>query len=106
MKEHFIDVPLEEWDETHLKEAFEKLAEHLSAKRDRDYQLDTRFNRDTDPAKAFRVSFQHFLRWALMGRPGPALMSTMALLGRDVSLHRIEEAVALFDILVTEANQA
>ena len=51
-----------------------------------------------DPAdtKAATKSMYKFLRWALLGgAPGPDLPSTMEILGRDVSLARIKEAVQL-----------
>lgn len=61
----------------------------LSTKRGQDS------DQSVDLAKASRASVQHFLRWALTGgRPGPTLMLTMTILGRDVSLKRIEDAAA------------
>jgi len=98
----FVDVPSEQWDEAHLKQAFHELVEDLSNKLDNDYAPDF-----DDPTKGFRIPLQRFLRWALVGgRPGVTLMATMVLLGRDVSLQRIEDAVAAAGTLLAEETQA
>lgn len=86
---YFQDIPQEQWDEASLKQAYERMADDLSTKWELNY------DQNVDPAKASRTSLQQFLRWALTGgRPGPALILTMSLLGRDVSLSRIEDAAA------------
>lgn len=65
------------------------------------------YNQRVDLAKASRSSVQHFLRWALTGgRPGPTLMLTMSILGRDVSLKRIEDAATALEKMTFEANDS
>ena len=48
----------------------------------------------------------HYMRWALTGgRPGPSLIDTMVLMGRDVTLQRFESAEEEFEALV-QSSQA
>ncbi|KAL4923486.1 glutamate--tRNA ligase MSE1 [Aspergillus undulatus] len=55
---------------------------------------------ETDPARArraadkeFKKQLYHYLRWALSaGAPGPSIPETMGILGRDVTLLRLDEA--------------
>lgn len=98
----FIGVPPEQWDEAHLKQASREFREGLLAKLDHDHGQEF-----DDFVKAFSIAEQKFLRWALMGaRPGPTLLTTMALLGRDASLYRIEDAVASIGSLFAEEQQS
>lgn len=54
--------------------------------------------------KAWNQAIHHYLRWALTGGlPGPSTSATMEVLGRDVSMQRIQEANRL--ILVQEAAE-
>lgn len=97
--DHFRKVTPERWDEQSLRDAFEKMASTLSTKWGQDS------NQVIDLAKASRASVQHFLRWALTGgRPGPNLTLTMSILGRDVSLRRIEDAATVLEKMMFEAN--
>ena len=96
---HFRDILPEQWDEASVREAFEKLAVVLSRK------WTHGSNEEVDLAKTSRASAQHFLRWALTGgRPGPSIMLTMSILGRDVSLRRIEDAATVLENMMFEAN--
>ena len=91
----------EQWHEPNLREAFEDMVNTLSKK------WGQSFNQNVDLAKASRASVQHFLRWALTGgRPGPTLMLTMSILGRDVSLKRIEDAATVLEKIIFEANES
>lgn len=99
--DHFGEILPRQWDEPVLREAFENMASTLSTKwgQDSDHSVDL--------AKAFRASVQRFLRWALTGgRPGPTLMRTMSILGRDVSLKRISDAAAVLEKMGFEANDS
>ena len=99
MLDHFREILPAHWDEPSLREAFEKMADTLSTK------WAQRFNQSVDLTKASRASVQYFLRWALTGgRPGPTLMLTMSILGRDVSLKRIEDAATVLEKMTFEAN--
>lgn len=98
---HFRQILPQQWDEPGLREAFENMADVLSTKWSQDS------DRTIDLVKAYRNSVQHFLRWALTGgRPGPTLMLTMSILGRDVSLKRIEDAAAVLGKMIFEANDS
>ena len=98
---HFREILPEQWDEASVREAFEKMAVVLSKKRTHGS------NEEVDLAKTSRASAQHFLRWALTGgRPGPSLMLTMSILGRDVSLRRIEDAATVLENMTSEANHS
>lgn len=90
----FSAVTYEEWEETNLKQASENLVENLRG--------DWEMIESKDPARDCRNALNRFLRWALTGgRPGLTVMSTMALLGRDEAIRRIEDAAASFsDTLV------
>lgn len=89
----FSAVTYEEWKETNLKQASENLVELLRA--------NWEMIKSKDPATDCRTALNRFLRWALTGgRPGLTVISTMALLGRDEAIRRIEDAAASFsDIL-------
>lgn len=98
--DHFRKILPEQWGEASLGEAFDNIAGMLCVK--------PGWNSDQtlDLAKASRVSMQYYLRWALTGgRPGPTLMATMSILGRDVSLKRIEDAAAMLKRTKLEGNK-
>lgn len=104
VRNHFRGVSSEKWSEANLKDAFSQMASTLKAKWDHDGDL--AHDLDPAPVKTRMTMVQHFLRWALFGgRPGPALMATMDLLGRDVSLQRIEDAAAELDAIVPETEE-
>lgn len=99
--DRFQEILPGQWGESSLREAFENMADTLSMKLGQDS------NQSAEAAKASRVSVQHFLRWALTGgRPGPTLMLTMSILGRDVSLKRIKDAAAVLERMEFEANES
>ena len=95
----FRAVTSEQWDETHLKHVFDRIAHDMSV------QWDQEEGSRSDNGKSALSSLQHFLRWALSGgRPGPRLISTMAILGREVSLRRIEDAASSLEAPFVEVN--
>ena len=97
--DNFRKLLPEQWNEPNLKKTIEELALTLSTK------WGQGCNERVDLAKASRASVQHFLRWALTGgRPGPTLMLAMNILGRDLSLERIEDAVMILEKMTLEAN--
>ena len=99
VKIQFKSVSFEDWSEANLKRAFSQIANVLSAKWDRDSTRDS----GPDLVKSQIITIQRFLRWALFGgRPGPVLMATMRLLGRDESLRRIGDAATELDAVLTE----
>ena len=99
--DHFREILPEQWNEPSLRQAFEKLADGLSA------QWDNGSDQTIDLVKASRASVQQFLRWALTGgRPGPTLMLTMSILGRDVSLKRIEDAAAVLEKMLSGTDDS
>lgn len=54
--------------------------------------------------KVFKKELYHYLRWALSASaPGPGIPETMAILGRDETLRRIQEAKAATKELVPAA---
>ena len=98
---HFREILPEQWGEASLREAFEKMTVTLSMK------WSQGSNQNVDLAKTSRASVQHFLRWALTGgRPGPTLMLTMSILGRDISLRRIEDAATVLEDMTFEENDS
>ena len=98
--DHFQKILPEQWGEASLGEAFDNIAGMLSVK------PGWSSDQTLDLAKASKVSVQHYLRWALTGgRPGPTLMATMSILGRDVSLKRIEDAAAALERMKIEENK-
>ena len=97
----FREILPEQWNEASVREAFEKMAAVLSKKWTRGS------NEKDDLAKTSRASAQNFLRWALTGgRPGPSLTLTMSILGRDVSLKRIEDAATVLEQMTFEVNDS
>lgn len=99
--DRFRKVLPEQWGEPSLREALENVVNSLSMQCSQD------LNQIPDLAKVAKVSVQHFLRWALTGgRPGPTLILTMSILGRDASLERIEDAAAVLEKKTFEANNS
>ena len=98
--DHFRKILPEQWGEASLGEAIDNIAGMLSVK------AGWSSDQTLDLAKASRASVQHYLRWALTGgRPGPTLMATMSILGRDVSLKKIEDAAAVLKRMELEENR-
>lgn len=98
---HFQEILPEQWSDLRLKGALESIANTLFIKEDQNP------SQIIDRAKTSRASVQHFLRWALTGgRPGPALILTMSILGRDLSLKRIEDAAAVLEKTTSEGNDS
>ena len=55
--------------------------------------------------KAFKKELYHYLRWALSASaPGPGIPETMAILGRDESVRRLQEARELTRELAASAD--
>ena len=95
----FRAVTSEQWDEEHLKYVFDRIANDMSVRWDQEESL------RSDKGRSALSTVQHFLRWALSGgRPGPRLISTMAILGREVSLRRIEDAASSLDAPFVEVK--
>ena len=89
LSSNFKAVTSEQWNEKYLKHVFDRVADEIFV----------RWNQEegsqSERGTSALSSMQHFLRWALSGgRPGPRLISTMAILGREVSLRRIEDAAS------------
>ncbi|KAJ5563508.1 hypothetical protein N7535_008672 [Penicillium sp. DV-2018c] len=56
--------------------------------------------------KVFKKELYHYLRWALAGSaPGPGIPETMAILGREETLRRIQDAKALTQSLIPFAGK-
>ena len=95
----FRAVTSEQWDEKNLKQVFDRMANYMSV------QWDQEEGPRNDKGKSALSSVQHFLRWALSGgRPGPRLISTMAILGREVSLRRIQDAASSLEAPFVEVK--
>lgn len=86
IQEAFDSVDQHDFKAIDLKKPFESSVVAISKERYRDRAP------SKDELKAVKNDVQHFLRWALAGgRPGPTLLMTMEILGKDVSLSRIRE---------------
>lgn len=56
--------------------------------------------------KLFKKELYHYLRWALSASaPGPGIPETLAILGRDESMRRLQEAKALTKPLIPETGR-
>lgn len=56
--------------------------------------------------KLFKKELYHYLRWALSASaPGPGIPETMAILGRDETMRRLQEAKALTKSLIPETGR-
>ena len=94
LSSNFKAVTPEQWDEESLKHVFDRIADETLVRGSPEEDS------KTDRGNPGPSSVQHFLRWALCGgRPGPRLISTMAILGREVSLQRIEDAASSLEAL-------
>ena len=99
LSSNFKAVTPEQWDEESLKHVFDRIADEILVR------ACPEEGSQTDRGNPGLSSVQHFLRWALCGgRPGPRLISTMAILGREVSLQRIEDAASSLEALSVEVK--
>ena len=99
IERQFQEIPVERWNEDSLKKVFDCVIDEMW----KAWEVDR--DRDSSRMRECRNAIQHFLRWALVGgSPGPALIFSMSLLGRDVSLARIKDATAAFQTLRLEAE--
>lgn len=56
--------------------------------------------------KFFKKELYHYLRWALSASaPGPGIPETMAILGREETLRRLEDAKTLTQPLVSQVGR-
>ena len=99
LSSNFKAVTPAQWDEEYLKHVFDRIADEIFVGGNQEE------GSQTDSGKPGLSFVQHFLRWALSGgRPGPRLISTMAILGREVSLQRIEDAASSLEALSVEVK--
>lgn len=85
-------ISQEQWGQIKIKQVLEELATSLL----RTWKTDR---------KGCRNALSLFLRWALTGgRSGLAVIPTMALLGKDESIRRIEDAAAAFSGISDRAD--
>ena len=97
VQEYFDRVDHWDWSAENLRKPFESLIDKI-AKKSHDDQAQS----ESD-LRALKNDVQHFLRWALTGgRPGPTLLVTMELLGKEVSLSRIREVSTPSDASVQQ----
>ena len=93
----FTEIPLGDWTEPQLRNAFERLKASLPSP--------TREDNELNNARV-QTAVNFFLRWAMTGgRPGPFLISTMSILGRNVSLQRLQDASALVKSNASKGNE-
>ena len=89
IKDTFTHIPSEDWNLVSLDQ---KLAElnGLLGKVGRAESAE-----HNELRKTIKSQLQTFLRWAVSyGRSGPTITQTMEMLGRDVTLKRLQDAVA------------
>ncbi|KAK0507848.1 hypothetical protein JMJ35_009737 [Cladonia borealis] len=99
LSSNFKAVTPEQWDEESLKHVFDRIADEILVRGSPEE------GSQIDRGNPGLSTVQNFLRWALCGgRPGPRLISTMAILGREVSLQRIEDAASSLEALSVEVK--
>ncbi|KAL8974778.1 MAG: hypothetical protein Q9197_000986 [Variospora fuerteventurae] len=82
----FRDVPLEAWTDDSLKEKASTLVDLISSKL-----------KETSSKEIYKI-IQMYLRYAVArGSSGPPMHTTMAILGRDTCLRRLDELADLLD---------
>ena len=81
--QRFSQIPQEHWNETELKKCFHAIVESVS----------TQSSQFSDSETRARHDVSRVLRTILLaGNSGPALVDTMLLLGRDLTLKRVKAA--------------
>lgn len=94
INEKFSDVPHEDWTDSVLKDTTSAIA-------------DTLWSSLKETAKETYRIVQFYLRWAIArGGSGPAMHMTMALLGRDTCLQRLDELAAMLESKSQKAIQS
>ena len=93
----FRDIGQEDWHEKWLKEAYSDVIREMLTR----WETEQDFPKDRE--KECKSAIQQLLRKSLMGgRPGPVLMVTMELLGRDECLRRFEFTISNLRLAMTE----
>ena len=79
-------IPPDQWTAEKVEETTKEWAHHFAHKT-------TGPEKGKSGQSSLRSQSLYYMRWALTGgRPGPSLANTMVLLGRDVTLDRLETA--------------
>lgn len=101
---HLERIPANDWSIEKIEAITSELACDIGGLEPRNLGADD----VRDQAKAIVNSIGRYLRWALVGgRPGPGIRIVMIVLGRDVTLQRLQEAHAEFETFssTNEAHQ-
>ena len=90
---HFDQIPLTKWTQSELRDESSNIIVDLTKLKYPGLDL----NQDPTRMKKLSGAVNHYIRWALTGGlPGPAIPFTMDLLGREVTMQRLEEAKVRF----------
>lgn len=90
INDSFTEVSRGHWEIPRLTQAMGDLHEFLGSSQ----KIDAADPKGT--ARTIRSQLQTFMRWAVSyGHPGPSIVQTMQILGRDVTVGRLAEATAL-----------
>ena len=96
MRSQFVGIPVDAWTASRLKETLGSIKGSMWETLTQSGE--EKSNDNVAEQKSTGKSLIHYLRWAISGGcNGPGIPDTMALLGRDVSLERLEEASVLLD---------
>lgn len=89
-------IPLIKWTQSELREKSTQVILNLLKAKYPDFDL----QKDVTGMKKVSAGVNYYLRWAVTGgRPGPGITFTMELLGRDVTMQRLEEARDRFKLV-------
>ena len=98
IKDSFSRISSDHWNALCLAQAIEQLTEILSQRKDVDSAATNGLKRTP------KAHLQSFLRWAVSyGHPGPTIAQTMEILGRGVTLERLEDAAA--SLMMNQTNE-
>lgn len=90
---HFDQVPLAKWTQAELRDESTNIIVYLTKMKYPGLDL----NQDPTAMKKISGAVNHYLRWAVTGGlPGLGIALTMELLGREVTMQRLEEAKVQF----------
>lgn len=94
---HISQVSTEKWTEHVIRDVVEKLSsDFFNAKLS---------GTGLSGLSEVRAAINRYFRWALAGgHPGPGIPFTMAVLGREFTIKRLEEAIAGYNTLKGKRN--
>ncbi|KAL9103092.1 MAG: hypothetical protein Q9163_001832 [Psora crenata] len=98
IKATMTKIPENDWNADSVNQAIEQITHDIASKHTSPIE-------NGSGKRSLRGQSLHYLRWALTGgRPGPSLADLMVLMGRELTLHRLETGEIEYRSLIEKAE--